>query len=103
MKTLLKYWLLLRLLLYVLLPTVLLLLPRTYFDEGATRCLSVAVLGVECPACGLTRACMRLIHFDWLGAWYFNPLSFVVLPLLAWLWLQWACNDWQHWRRNYAA
>lgn len=71
-----------------LVPFVLFLLPKDFFNEGQTICLSKSLAGIECYACGLTRGVMHLIHFDWEGAWHFNKLSFIVLPLLFILWLK---------------
>lgn len=68
------------------LPLVLILLPKTYFDHGRVKCVSVMLFDKECIGCGITRAIQRLIHFDFAGAAQFNKLSFVVLPLLILLW-----------------
>lgn len=73
----------------VLTPVVLLILPKEAFDEGTPTCLSVILLGQTCPGCGLTRGVMHLMHFDIESALYFNPLSFVALPVLIWIWYKW--------------
>lgn len=75
--------------LLLLTPVVLLCLPDDYFDSGASTCLSVLLLGQTCPGCGLTRGVMHLIHFDVESALYFNPLSFIALPVLVWIWYKW--------------
>jgi hypothetical protein len=67
-------------------PFVLLMLPADYFDNGTTVCPSKALLDIECPGCGLTRGVMHLIHFDFLAAWEFNKLSFIIVPLGIMLW-----------------
>jgi hypothetical protein len=72
----------------VIIPFVLLLLPKTYFDEGESVCLSMVLFNFECYGCGMTRAIMHLIHFDFQQAWEFNKLSFLVLPLLFPIWLK---------------
>ncbi len=72
-----------------LLPLILIILPVDYFDTGKSVCVSKILLNVECYACGLTRACMHLIHFDIAGAYYYNALSFVVLPIISIMWLVW--------------
>jgi hypothetical protein len=69
-------------------PLVLVLLPVNYFDVGKSICLSKMLAGVECYACGMTRGIMHLIHLDFSGAWQFNKLSFIVLPMLFPLWLK---------------
>lgn len=34
--------------------------------------------GVSCPGCGMTRAWLRVLHFDFHGAWGFHPLFWIV-------------------------
>jgi hypothetical protein len=72
----------------VAVPFILWILPKTFFDGRADTCLSKLIFNMECYACGMTRAVMRLMHFDFSGAWAFNKISFIVLPLLGILWLQ---------------
>ena len=69
-------------------PIVLTMLPANYFDEGQSLCLSVFLLNTECFACGLTRGTMHLIHFDFFTAYSFDKGSFVLFPLLVYLWLK---------------
>jgi hypothetical protein len=40
---------------------------------------------VKCYACGLTRGIQHLIHFDFKKAYDYNPLSFIVFPLVIYL------------------
>jgi len=70
----------------VLVPLVLLALPATFFDNGRPMCLSVILADMECYACGMTRATMHLIHFDFEEAWMYNKLIYVVFPIIAFLW-----------------
>ena len=72
----------------VIVPLVLLALPATYFDHGDAVCLSRILADIECYGCGMTRAFMHLIHLDFAEAWSYNKLSFVVFPLLAFLYGQ---------------
>lgn len=72
----------------IIAPFVLLLLPVDFFDRGKSICLSQVLAGIECYACGMTRATMHFIHFDFQQAWQFNKLSFVVVPMLFPLWLK---------------
>ncbi|MFN7118519.1 MAG: DUF2752 domain-containing protein [Saprospiraceae bacterium] len=83
----------LRLCFFIIVPIVLLALPSDFFDNGKPMCVSVLLFDLECYGCGMTRAMMHLIHFEFLDAYYFNPLSFLVFPLLAWLWLRWFLRD----------
>lgn len=81
-----KYFLYIKIAIYIIVPVVLLLLPVDFFDQGESICLSQLLLDMECYACGMTRGIMHLIHFDFTGAYYYNVLSFIVFPLLAFLW-----------------
>jgi hypothetical protein len=67
----------------VIFPFMLLLLPKTLFDHSHyTLCVVKLMSGKDCVSCGLTRACMHLIHLDFKAAAYFNKISFIVLPIL---------------------
>ena len=76
-----------KLILLILIPITLLILPANFFDNGKSVCLSVMLLDIECYGCGITRAIMHLIHFDLEEAFYYNSLSFIVLPILIYTWL----------------
>lgn len=67
----------------VIFPFILLLLPKTVFNNGHyTICILKLITGNDCFGCGMTRACMHLIHLDFNGAAHFNKISFIVLPIL---------------------
>lgn len=44
---------------------------------GFLTCFFHELSGYPCPGCGLTRAICCIGHGDWVGAWSFNPFSFV--------------------------
>lgn len=70
----------------VIFPFILLLLPKTIFNNGQyTICILKMLTGNDCIGCGMTRACMHLIHLDIEGAANFNRVSFIVLPILCFL------------------
>jgi hypothetical protein len=69
-------------------PVILFWLPKNYFDQGQSLCISVLLFDTRCWGCGLTRGIMHLIHFDFETAATYNKLSFIVLPLLAMYWLK---------------
>ena len=52
----------------MLTPFVLILLPSDFFDKGETICLSKTLAGMECYACGLTRATQHFVHFEFMKA-----------------------------------
>ena len=74
----------------------LLLLPADFFDSGESMCVSQLLLGQSCYGCGMTRAIMHLIHLDFIVAYEFNRLSFIVFPLLSFVW---AKEVWVHIKR----
>jgi hypothetical protein len=89
------YFTIAKLALIILTPVVLLILPATFFDNGESICLSQLLAHVECPACGLTRGCMHLIHLDWEEAYAYNMMSFIALPAVGIVWIQWGIKEWK--------
>lgn len=73
-------------------------IPTHYLDKFPGKCIFKTVIlplifrgncpktglfaGCECPACGLTHAMSRLLHGDLTGAWQYNKMVFIVLPLM---------------------
>lgn len=70
----------------IMIPAFFLILPKTYFDTGTPLCLSVLLLHKTCLGCGLTRAMMYIIHFDFKGAWELNKLSPFVFVAIGFYW-----------------
>ncbi len=44
-------------------------------------CPVLAVTGVDCPGCGMTRACVALAQGEIASAWSFHPFAFLLVPL----------------------
>jgi hypothetical protein len=76
-------------------PIALILLPADFFDGGKSICISKLFTDKECYACGLTRGIMHLIHLDFETAFAYNMLSFIVLPLLGVIWVQWFLKEYK--------
>jgi len=93
------YFTIAKLALIVVAPVVLLILPATFFDNGESICLSKVIFNFECYACGMTRACMHLIHFDFEEAFAYNMASFIALPLLGVVWIQWGLKEYRMLKR----
>jgi putative effector of murein hydrolase len=76
-----------KIIILVILPLILLLLPKTVFNQGNfTICIFKLLVGGECAGCGLTRACMHFIHFDYAEAYKFNKMVFIIMPILIIAW-----------------
>lgn len=78
----------LRLLLWICIPIVLWILPKTFFNQGPTLCLYTLMTGTNCLGCGMTRSIMHWIHLDIATALKFNKLSCIVFPLLVVIYLR---------------
>lgn len=48
-------------------------------------CIFHTLTGLYCPGCGMTRATHALLNFEFKKALDFNPLFFVLLPLLIYM------------------
>jgi hypothetical protein len=81
-----KYWISIQIIALLVLPVVLLVLPANFFDNKPSICLSRVFFDLECLGCGMGRGTMHLIHGEFSEAWGYNKMTFVVLPLLVYLW-----------------
>lgn len=45
-------------------------------------CPTRRFLGVSCPGCGMTRACLSLLQLDFQAAFAYHPLVFMLVPAL---------------------
>jgi hypothetical protein len=78
-----KIYLMTKISILVIFPLVLMILPANFFDNGHyTICIFKLLTDKDCYGCGMSRACMHLVHFDIKGAAFYNKLSFAVLPVL---------------------
>jgi len=41
------------------------------------------ITGISCPGCGMTRACLSALRFDFASAFYYHPLWIGVIPVSA--------------------
>jgi len=51
-------------------------------EHGLTLCLFRAVTSLPCPSCGTTRSVWAVMHGDFFQALYYNPLGYIVLPIM---------------------
>ena len=52
-----------------------------YFSKSSTTCFFKLTTGIPCPACGMSRAVFALTKGDFLSAWHWHPLVYL-LPLV---------------------
>lgn len=57
----------------------------TLFSNIKIKCISKLLFNVSCPACGLTRAFKSMMKLDFIKAFYYNPLSIIILIFLVFL------------------
>jgi hypothetical protein len=59
-----------------------------WFEPGKTglfpTCPFHTLTGFNCPGCGTTRALHQLLHGNVVTAFELNPLTILLLPVLAW-------------------
>jgi hypothetical protein len=70
----------------LLFPLVLFIIPLEWLRNHHSICLFKNITGHECPGCGMTRAILSAIHFQFAQAVHYNKLFVVVLPVLIYIW-----------------
>lgn len=81
-----NYWRYTKLLALVVLPIYFFLLPNDHFVGKQSMCLSMLLFDQSCYACGMTKACKAISSLDFVKAYDYNFLSFLVLPILIFYW-----------------
>jgi hypothetical protein len=70
----------------LLIPVVLYFVPLDWIKDQHSICLYKNITGNECLGCGMTRAVLSVIHFQFENAYNYNKLVIVVFPLLVYIW-----------------
>lgn len=52
------------------------------YNEYFLQCPFHYITGLYCPGCGSQRALHQLIHFNFIGAFRYNPLLIIALPFV---------------------
>ncbi|WP_291657792.1 DUF2752 domain-containing protein [Clostridium sp.] len=65
----------------VIFPILVYLIPVSAVEKNPAPCISRLLFNVECIGCGITRACLNALHFNFAQANEYNKLVFIVLPL----------------------
>lgn len=56
-------------------------------DDGPTLCIYKLITGKDCFNCGMTRACLSVLHFKFEQAWNYNWKVIIVFPYAVILYL----------------
>jgi len=72
--------------LVLIIPFALYFVPVDFLNGQHSICLFKNIFGIECYGCGITRAVLSVIHFDFLKAYHYNKLVIIVFPILSYLW-----------------
>ena len=59
-------------------------------------CLFHKITGFYCPGCGITRMLYAIITGDLYQAFRYNPLLFITLPAILFLWIDYLCSLWKN-------
>ncbi len=72
----------------MVLPLLFIFVPTAWFEHRRSLCIIKNLTGHNCPGCGMTRAISSASHGQFRQAFRYNKLVVIVLPLLAYTWLQ---------------
>jgi hypothetical protein len=75
-------------LLILALPVLLYVIPVDWYNKEYTLCLFKNIFGIDCYGCGITRAILSAIKFDFVDAMNYNKMVIIVLPILIYTWLR---------------
>lgn len=73
---------------YLLLPSIVYIIPSEYIFDGHSICIFKNLWGIECWGCGMTRAIVSVMHLHFRDAFLYNRLVVIVFPLLLYLWIK---------------
>lgn len=51
----------------------------------AIPCIFYRITGLQCPGCGVTRMCLSLMRFDFVSAYHYNKLLFIISPVIVFM------------------
>ena len=64
------------------LSSILLVLAVLPSLPGITLCFYKLTTGHACITCGVTHSMWSILHGDFVSAWEFNPMGFIVVPVV---------------------
>ena len=72
----------------IILPVLIVFIPLELIENSASICISKLFFDKTCYGCGITRAIVNVIHFNFTKAFYYNKAIVIVFPLLIYLWIK---------------
>jgi len=73
-------------------PILLYLIPLNWLNKQHSICLIKNIFGFECFGCGITRAIISAVQFDFKSAYNYNHLVIIVLPIFIYVWTKMVNN-----------
>lgn len=55
-------------------------------------CLFYSITGHLCPSCGVSRMCIEILKGNFIEAYYYNRLIFILLPLFFVFFVKWSVD-----------
>ncbi|WP_459684424.1 DUF2752 domain-containing protein [Viscerimonas tarda] len=77
-------------------PFIFHFIPVHWLNGEHTICLIKNIFGRDCYGCGITRAVLSVLHFDFYGAFNYNKLIVIVFPLLVYIWAKALIKSWNN-------
>jgi hypothetical protein len=78
----------------IFIPAVLYIVPAEWLENQHSICIYKNLTGNECYGCGMTRAIISAMHFQFEKAFQYNKLFVIVLPLLIYIWIKTVIKSW---------
>jgi hypothetical protein len=72
----------------LLIPVILYFIPINWFTGQHSVCIFKNIWRHDCYGCGMTRAIISAIQFDFAAAYNYNKIFVIVLPLLIYIWIK---------------
>jgi hypothetical protein len=73
---------------FLFLPLIFYIIPVSFQDKIGSVCLFKKATGMECWGCGTRHALYAIMNLEFLKAWNYNRMSFVVFAILVYLWFK---------------
>lgn len=73
---------------WLLIPVLLWLIPLKEVSQLQSTCIFKNITEFGCYGCGITRAVISAIQFQWSDAYEYNQLIVIVFPLLSFVWIR---------------